>query len=62
LLQTQIGTDRTIRLILQDINEVVANAGLNQKTGERSERRLQNLVNKVDKLEEKFETYLSYVE
>ena len=57
---TQRGTDRLIRAIVQDVNEVeIANK---QKPGvPRSEIRLGNLKNKVGKLSKAFEEYLAFV-
>lgn len=56
---TQRGTDRLIRVILQDITELeVANA---QKEGiPRSERRLENVKGKLTKLNQAFEDYLAF--
>jgi len=56
---TQRGTDRLIRVILQDINELeIANK---QKEGvPRSERRLGNMVAKLKKLEKAFTDYLAF--
>lgn len=57
---TQRGTDRLIRAILQDINELeIANK---QKPGvTRSNIRLDNLKGKVNKLAKAFEDYLAFV-
>jgi len=56
---TQRGTDRLIRVILQDINELeVANA---QKEGiPRSDIRLAKMNGKLDKLEDAFNTFLGF--
>jgi hypothetical protein len=56
---TQRGTDRLIRVILQDITELeVANA---QKEGiPRSPRRLENVQAKLSKLEQAFDDYLAF--
>jgi len=58
--ETQIGTDRTIRIIVQDLNELnaVTSPG---KSGERSARRLDELVKKITKLENELSLFLSYV-
>merc|ERR1712078_282019 len=56
---TQRGTDRLIRVILQDLNELeVANA---QKEGiPRSDIRLAKMNGKLDKLEDAFNTLLRF--
>merc|ERR1712025_1036012 len=56
---TQRGTDRLIRVILQDLNELeVANA---QKEGiPRSDIRLAKMNGKLDKLEDAFNTFLRF--
>lgn len=56
---TQRGTDRLIRVILQDLNELeVANA---QKEGiPRSDIRLAKMNGKLDKLEDAFNTFLKF--
>jgi len=58
--ETQRGTDRVIRLILQDITELeTANR---QKAGvERSEKRLDIMKGKLDKLNVAFSDYLAFV-
>jgi hypothetical protein len=58
--ETQRGTDRVIRLILQDITELeTANR---QKPGvERSEKRLDIMKGKLDKLNVAFSDYLAFV-
>eukprot|EP00525_Craspedostauros_australis_P007116 CAMPEP_0198118766 /NCGR_PEP_ID=MMETSP1442-20131203/22995_1 /TAXON_ID= /ORGANISM="Craspedostauros australis, Strain CCMP3328" /LENGTH=205 /DNA_ID=CAMNT_0043777081 /DNA_START=40 /DNA_END=657 /DNA_ORIENTATION=- len=57
--ETQLGTDRLIRVILQDLTEIeVANK---QKEGiERSERRINNLLAKIAKLQKSFDEYLAF--
>jgi len=59
--ETQKGTDRIIRVILQDITELeVANR---QKEGvPRSEKRLDIMCGKVDKLDKAFSDYLALVQ
>jgi hypothetical protein len=56
---TQRGTDRLIRVILQDLNELeVANA---QKEGiPRSDIRLAKMNGKLDKLQDAFSTFLQF--
>jgi hypothetical protein len=56
---TQRGTDRLIRVILQDITELgVANT---QKEGvPRSPRRLETMTRKLAKLEQAFDDYLAF--
>jgi hypothetical protein len=56
---TQRGTDRLIRVILQDITELqVANT---QKAGiDRSPRRLETMQKKLAKLEQAFDDYLAF--
>ena len=57
--ETQRGTDRLIRVILQDITELeVAN---NQKDGiERSPRRVETMQGKLFKLDKAFDDYLAF--
>ena len=57
--ETQRGTDRLVRLILQDITELeTANK---QKEGvARSEKRLSIMLGKLDKLEKAFGDYLAF--
>mmetsp|Transcript_10813 Transcript_10813/g.22895 ORF Transcript_10813/g.22895 Transcript_10813/m.22895 type:complete len:225 (-) Transcript_10813:102-776(-) len=56
---TQRGTDRLIRVILQDLNELeVANA---QKDGiPRSDIRLSKMNGKLDKLQDAFDTFIKF--
>lgn len=56
---TQRGTDRLVRLIMQDITELeTANK---QKEGvKRSEKRLGIMFGKLDKLEKAFGDYLAF--
>jgi len=58
--ETQRGTDRLIRAILQDVTELeLANK---QKAGvERSSRRVDTMVAKLNKLEKAFTEYLAFV-
>jgi hypothetical protein len=58
--ETQRGTDRLIRGILQGLNELeIAN---NQKEGiERSARRVANINAKLDKVQEEFNGFLAFV-
>ena len=56
---TQRGTDRLIRVILQDITEL--EAANNQKEGvERSQRRLDIMKGKLAKLDQAFSDYLAF--
>ena len=56
---TQRGTDRIVRGILQDITELEVTQ--KQKAGvARSETRLANCVKKLDKLEKAFDDYLAF--
>jgi len=57
---TQRGTDRLVRLIMQDVTELeTANK---QKPGvERSEKRLTIMVGKLEKLNKAFSDYLAFV-
>jgi hypothetical protein len=56
---TQRGTDRLIRIIIQDLAEAdIANT---QKDGiERSPRRVGNIMAKLDKLQSAFDEFLSF--
>jgi len=57
---TQRGTDRLIRGILQNLTEL--EIAQTQKDGvERSERRLANVNGKLDKLQVSFDDYLAFV-
>jgi len=57
---TQRGTDRVIRLIMQDITEL--EAANRQKAGvDRSEKRLDIMKGKLDKLTKAFSDYLAFV-
>lgn len=57
---TQRGTDRIVRIILQDITELETSN--RQKPGvPRSERRLATMMAKLDKLEKAFGDYLAFV-
>lgn len=56
---TQRGTDRIVRAILQDITELEVTQ--KQKAGvARSETRLANVTKKLDKLEKSFDDYLAF--
>ncbi|KAL7437608.1 hypothetical protein ACHAXH_006116 [Discostella pseudostelligera] len=56
---TQRGTDRIVRAILQDITELEVTQ--KQKPGvPRSETRLNNVCRKLDKLEKSFDEYLAF--
>ena len=56
---TQRGTDRLIRVILQDLTEM--EAANSQKDGiERSPRRVANMMAKLDKLQGSFDQFLSF--
>mmetsp|Transcript_51611 Transcript_51611/g.109754 ORF Transcript_51611/g.109754 Transcript_51611/m.109754 type:complete len:209 (+) Transcript_51611:315-941(+) len=56
---TQRGTDRIVRAILQDITELEVTQ--KQKPGvARSETRLGNVIRKLDKLEKSFDDYLAF--
>jgi len=56
---TQRGTDRLIRVIMQDITEL--ESANNQKDGiERSPRRLENMKGKLAKLDQAFSDYLAF--
>mmetsp|Transcript_20450 Transcript_20450/g.48025 ORF Transcript_20450/g.48025 Transcript_20450/m.48025 type:complete len:205 (+) Transcript_20450:129-743(+) len=56
---TQRGTDRIVRAILQDITELEVSQ--KQKPGvPRSEKRLGNVIGKLDKLEKSFDDYLAF--
>ncbi len=56
---TQRGTDRIVRAILQDITELEVSQ--KQKAGvARSEKRLSNVCGKLDKLEKSFDDYLAF--
>jgi hypothetical protein len=56
---TQRGTDRIVRAILQDITEL--EVAQKQKPGvPRSETRLKNVCGKLDKLEKSFDDYLAF--
>jgi len=56
---TQRGTDRIVRAILQDIGELEVTQ--KQKPGvARSETRLGNVCRKVEKLEKSFDDYLAF--
>ncbi|KAL9191086.1 hypothetical protein ACHAXT_000792 [Thalassiosira profunda] len=56
---TQRGTDRIVRAILQDITELEVTQ--KQKAGvARSETRLGNVTKKLDKLEKSFDDYLAF--
>ena len=56
---TQRGTDRIVRAILQDITEL--EVAQKQKPGvARSETRLSNVTRKLDKLEKSFDDYLAF--
>ncbi|KAL3793893.1 hypothetical protein ACHAWO_013402 [Cyclotella atomus] len=56
---TQRGTDRIVRAILQDITELEVSQ--KQKPGvPRSETRLNNVNKKLDKLEKSFDEYLAF--
>ena len=56
---TQRGTDRIVRAILQDITELEVSQ--KQKPGvPRSEKRLSNVIGKLDKLEKSFDDYLAF--
>eukprot|EP00578_Thalassiosira_sp_NH16_P020439 CAMPEP_0181094246 /NCGR_PEP_ID=MMETSP1071-20121207/9887_1 /TAXON_ID=35127 /ORGANISM="Thalassiosira sp., Strain NH16" /LENGTH=204 /DNA_ID=CAMNT_0023176555 /DNA_START=667 /DNA_END=1281 /DNA_ORIENTATION=- len=56
---TQRGTDRIVRAILQDITELEVSQ--KQKPGvARSETRLGNVCKKLDKLEKSFDDYLAF--
>merc|ERR1711957_416556 len=56
---TQRGTDRIVRAILQDITEL--EVAQKQKPGvPRSETRLGNVIRKLDKLEKSFDDYLAF--
>lgn len=56
---TQRGTDRIVRAILQDITELEVTQ--KQKPGvPRSETRLSNVNKKLDKLEKSFDDYLAF--
>jgi hypothetical protein len=56
---TQKGTDKLVRVILQDLTELeTANK---QKEGiERSERRVNNMMAKIDKLQLTFDDFLKF--
>lgn len=56
---TQRGTDRIVRLIVQDVTELEVTQ--KQKPGvARSETRLGNVCKKLDKLEKSFDDYLAF--
>ena len=56
---TQRGTDRLIRVILQDLTEM--EAANSQKDGiERSPRRVANMMAKLDKLQGSFDQFLLF--
>ncbi|KAL7545814.1 hypothetical protein ACHAWF_009164 [Thalassiosira exigua] len=56
---TQRGTDRIVRAILQDVTELEVTQ--KQKPGvARSETRLNNVTRKLDKLEKSFDDYLAF--
>ena len=56
---TQRGTDRIVRAILQDITELEVTQ--KQKPGvPRSETRLNNVCRKLEKLEKSFDDYLAF--
>jgi hypothetical protein len=56
---TQRGTDRLIRIILQDITELSVASKL--KAGiSRSERRIEAINKKLEKLSKAFEDYLAF--
>jgi len=56
---TQRGTDRLVRLIVQDVTELEVTQ--KQKPGvARSETRLGNVCKKLDKLEKSFDDYLAF--
>ena len=57
--ETQRGTDRLIRVILQDLNELEASNA--QKEGvPRSDIRLSKMNGKLDKLQVAFDTFLKF--